>query len=337
MAKNYLKVIRWAQQADTIILGVTATPCRADQQSFRYATDPDTKELYEVFQVMVECDDIGTLINDGWLVRPSVYAPEIKGITDTPGRLVDGEFILKELAELRDKPQITGDAIEHYKKYCPSRPPTIVFCVSVAHAQHCAMEFTQAGIPSESIDGSMDDDQRAAIIGRVESGRTVCLMSCDLVSEGFDLPAMSCAIMLRDIGPKSLSLFMQQVGRILRPSPGKTEAILLDHVENWIRHGFVEEKRDWFETFNGTKKRAPKSKGATLSRCPKCFSVFPPVPKCPACGHDLRPPAGEGGGREIETADGELVKLNTAEILNLRSAAPITGRRKTLIQKLERA
>lgn len=69
------------------------------------------------------------------------------------------------------------------------------------------------------------------------------ITSCDIISEGTDIPRVECAIMLRPT--KSLSLYLQQVGRVLRPFPGKSDAVILDHAGNVMRHGMPQEDRDW--------------------------------------------------------------------------------------------
>jgi superfamily II DNA or RNA helicase len=329
-SKSAEKIIEWAAQST--LLGVTATPIRADGKGFK-----------NLFSAMVEADDIAKLIKDGWLVRPTYYAPPIPDLDLSQlHENSRGDYIEEEMEEVLDKPKITGSAVEHYKRHLPHYPPTVVFCASVKHAQNVAAEFCANGIPSASIDGSMDDEQRAALIKGLEDGDIKCLMSCDLVSEGFDLPAIVACIMLRPIGKKCLALYMQQLGRILRMFAGKTEAFCFDHVENWRRHGFAEcdqygQKRDWRVGFEGQKPKKGKDKGINLTRCPKCYAVFPTAAICPSCGHKLRAATGGGVGREIEETDGELVKLDTAAILTFRSTGANGGRKKQVITKLQRA
>ena len=76
----------------------------------------------------------------------------------------------------------------------------------------------------------MDTATRDATIGRFVSGETLILSNVDLFGEGFDVPAIEAVIMLRPT--QSLSLYLQQVGRGLRPLAGKETAIILDHAGN---------------------------------------------------------------------------------------------------------
>jgi hypothetical protein len=108
------------------------------------------------------------------------------------------------------------------------------------------------------------------------------------------------AILLRPT--QSEALYIQQVGRVLRPEPNKV-AIVLDHVGNTKRHGFVDDIRE----FHLHQKAKTKRKGElapTVETCEQCFAVYKPQPICPVCGHQK-----EIRKREITYEDGELVKM----------------------------
>ena len=333
MSPTYVQIMDWADRAGSYRLGVTATPHRADGQGFT-----------KYYDVMIEADPLSKLIEDGWLVRPTFLAPEIKELDLSGGRIGrDGDFDQDIDEILLDKKEITGDAVEQFKKHCPHLPRTIVFCATVKHAHNAAAQFTENGIPSSGIDGSMDDDQRAEIVRQFEAGQITCLMSCNLVSEGFNLPAVECAIFLRRVGPKCIDMIMQMIGRTMRPLPGKTHAYILDHVENWKRHTkailHIDKgvPMDWRESFEGRKKRTREETGGVdLVRCPKCFLLNVPVPKCENCGFNFEEEkkAGGGGKTELKEVAGELVPLDLAPLLNLPQKKK---RREPLVQKLERA
>jgi DNA repair protein RadD len=316
------KVKRWAQ--NSFHLGVTATPERVDGKGFT-----------NHFQRMVLGDDVKTLIENGWLSRPVVYAPPIEGIDLARVNTVNGEFNQDQLERMLDKPAIIGSAVEHYKRLMPHSPLTIAFTVSVDHARHLAQEFISNGIAAASLDGTMTDDERIHVLQKMGNQEIRVLTSCNLVSEGFDLSAaagkdiaIACGILLRPT--KSKALFLQQCGRVLRPATGKDETLILDHVENWKRHGMIDDPQDW--SLEGRIKRGKAQRGETLATCPKCYSVFPPQPKCPGCGHSF---AVVGGApREIEERDGELVPLNTVTAQAFRRRANGFGPQ---VRKLERA
>jgi superfamily II DNA or RNA helicase len=106
------------------------------------------------------------------------------------------------------------------------------------------------------------------------------LVSVDLISEGFDVPACDCAILLRPTA--SLSVYLQQVGRALRPSD--REAVILDCAGNSQTHGLPCDARPW--SLQGI---APKSRSdlraVAVRICPSCYGVHRPAAVCPFCGH----------------------------------------------------
>lgn len=135
-----------------------------------------------------------------------------------------------------------GDVIARYRKFCEG-VPAIAFCPTVEYAQYVAENFRAAGYRATSIDGKMDDYERNKAISDLGAGRLDVLTSCEIVSEGTDIPVVGAAILLWKT--KSLGLYLQQVGCALRPYPGKEETIILDHVGNCVEHGLPEEERTW--------------------------------------------------------------------------------------------
>lgn len=268
------------------VLGVTATPERLDGKGLR-----------SVFDDMVIGPTVQWLIEAGFLARPVYYAPG--AMPDMSGvRKTAGDFNKADAAAVVDKPAITGDAVAHYRKLVAPRP-AVAFCISVAHAENVAARFREAGVASMSIDGSMDAARRRAIVGSLRDGKLGVMTSCELVSEGFDLPAVGGAILLRPTA--SLAMHLQQVGRALRPAPGKAEAVILDHVGNCLRHGLAEDERAW--SLDGRPARRKGEAVVDVKQCDKCFNVFRGE-KCPRCGKETRPEA-----REIDEKDGELQRM----------------------------
>lgn len=266
------------------VLGVTATPARLDG-----------KGLGDIFQDMVLGPSVAELTSRGFLSPAVVYAPakpDLSGLTRRAGDYASGQ-----LEDVMDKPKITGSAVAHYQKHAAGKR-AVAFCVSIAHAEHTAEQFRAAGFTAASVDGKMDQGLRDRAIADFRAGRLNVLTSCDLISEGFDLPAIECAILLRPT--RSLGLYLQQVGRAVRPSPGKTHTLVLDHAGNTAMHGFVDEVRDW--TLDGSvHKKADGDRVAAVRTCPSCFAMHHPRPICPRCGHVY-----VVVGREVEYEDGEL-------------------------------
>lgn len=292
-AGSWRKVIAHHSQAR--VLGVTATPQRLDGRG-----------LKDVFDDLIRGPEVADLIEGGHLAPPVYFAPPIVADLSHIGTR-GGDFAQEELAAEMDKPMITGDAVEHYSRICRGSP-AVAFCCSVKHAQHAAEQFNAAGFKAATIDGTMDREARREVVRALGDGRLHVLTSCEIINEGFDLPLVTAAILLRPT--KSLGLHLQQIGRVLRPAPGKAKAIILDHVGNLSRHGFAEDVRDW--TLEGRKKKKRKASDEEeiqQRQCPECYCCHPPAPVCPECGFEY--PRKE---REIEQAEGELVQIDPKEI-----------------------
>lgn len=288
----------------SLILGVTATPCRTDSSGLGI-------DAGGIFDDLIIGPSIDKLIRMGFLVRPEVYAPPV-GIDLTGIKRKMGDFDRQELSNRIDRPKIIGDTIEHYKKYCLYEP-ALAFCVSIAHAQHVASEFRNAGINATHIDGGMNDYQRSNSLKDLESGILHVITSADLIGEGVDIPRVSAAILLRPT--HSQSLYLQQVGRALRPFPGKKRALVLDHVGNCVRHGLPDDDRQW--SLDGGSVKSGKNLDLPIVRieqCDKCYFVYERGPeKCPKCGSTSAQKK-----REIEVQKGELERITRDQILEAK-------------------
>jgi superfamily II DNA or RNA helicase len=294
------------------MLGVTATPVRTDGKGLG-------EHAGGVFKSMVLGPSVVELIARGMLINPCVYASPIVPEIDDLKTNRDGDYNLQELAARVDKPRITGSAVAHYSKICPGAR-AIVFCSSIEHAKHVAAEFNLAGYRFELLVGAphMSDTERTAVNRRLRRGEIHGACTVDLVSEGYDLPDLEACIMLRPTA--SEALFIQQVGRVMRPAPGKTTCYLLDHVANVgtlvdgefkRKHGLPNELREW--TLDGRKKKKkgpkePEEAKIDIKQCPECFTAHEAAPVCPSCGFEY--PA---KSRSLEQVEGELQEI-TAEM-----------------------
>lgn len=127
------------------------------------------------------------------------------------------------------------------------------------------------------------------------------LTSCDVVSEGFDLPAIECGIMLRPTA--STALHLQQIGRCLRPAPGKSHALILDHVGNTLRHGLPTDYQEWTLEEGTVQSSRKPSSGVRI--CPKCWAANTLRTRvCSVCQH-----AWPVESREVKAIAGELAEI----------------------------
>lgn len=288
------------------VLGVTATPCRLDG-----------KGLGDVFDTMVIGPSPQWLTDNGYLAPAKIYAPELISTVGMHTRM--GDFSQADMAEAADKPTICGDAVSHYLKLAAGKR-MIVFCVNLKHVEHTVAAYESAGVPAAALDGSLSPADRAQRVADFSAARVLVLVTCDLVSEGFDVPGCDGVQMLRPT--QSESLYLQQVGRALRPAPGKTHAIILDHVRNWERHGRPCDERDWELTKGNVKRKRADGAALGLRQCLECYHVYENfVRQCPACGH--MPPVMD---RTPDQVAGELKEIGEAAPLE-----PVTPEEKALL------
>lgn len=278
---------------NAIILGVTATPVRGDGKGLG-------KEAGGVFDCIVHGPTVRELVDLGYLVKPRIFAPpnriDLSGV-----RTRMGDFKGDDLYEVMKKPSITGDAITEWKRRAQGLP-TVVFCTRVEHAMSVAEAFREAGVKAEHVEGAMTDLERTRILGGLENGSVEVVTSVDLISEGTDIPVIGCAILLRPT--QSESLYLQQIGRAMRPFGDQTEAIVLDHAGNTLAHGSPMIERDW--SLDGAEKKKGKRKAQEdrAMQCKQCYAIYDPQPECPVCGH--RNPVKKAELRHVE---GDLVEL----------------------------
>ena len=302
-AGSWTKVLdKWP---DAFRLGVTATPCRLSGAG-----------LGTAFDQLVLGPSVGDLTDWGFLSPARIYAPPV--IADLSGlRRRAGDYAADQASTAMDRPTVTGDAIAHYQRLAQGQR-AIAFCCSIDHASHVAASFNAAGISAATLLGNTPD--RDAVVAAFDAGLVQVLVTVDVVSEGFDIPAASCAILLRPT--QSLGLYLQQVGRVLRPAPGKDHALVLDHVGNVHRHGFPDDHREW-SLAEGARRGSAGTAAPSVRTCPECYAAFKPAPICPCCGATCVPIK----SRKIQQLAGELQELR-------RDAARATRRKQQAARTL---
>ena len=290
MSQSWQKVITFWPNAKKLL--ITATPERLDG-----------KGLKHIANALVTGVTTRWLIENGFLAPFKIWSsgvkPELSGV-----RTTGGDYNVGDLAQAMDKSVLTGDAIAHYRAHAEGKQ-AIVFAVNIEHSKNIVAQFNQEGIPAAHLDGETARLLREDTVERFRYGEIRVLSNVNLFTEGFDVPAAECCIMLRPT--KSLSLFLQMCGRVLRPQEGKIAAIL-DHAGNVHQHGTPDIDRSWnLEGKSGRK----IDKKPTLWVCDSCYFMWEKKPGkqkiCPSCGfvHVVEK-------REIETEAGELIEIDLA-------------------------
>ncbi|WP_030173195.1 DEAD/DEAH box helicase [Streptomyces sp. NRRL S-813] len=205
------------------VAGFTATMTRADGG------------LAEVWQDVVFTLDILEMIEDGYLCdvrgkRVIVDGLDLDTVKTRAGDLQDGQ-----LGQALDDSGACPVVAQAYREHAGDRPG-VVFTPTVATAQSMAEAFTATGIPAAAVWGDMSRDDRAAALDRYRAGDVQVLTNCMVLTEGFDAPWTSCAVIARPT--KSAGLYCQMAGRALRLSPetGKKDALILDVMGASTRH-----------------------------------------------------------------------------------------------------
>lgn len=241
------------------ILGLTATPERLDG-----------KGLDHLFDDMVVVETVPGLIERGFLVKPRCY---IGPSADTSKvKTKRGDYDEAQLAAASDTPKLVGDIVANWKRLANGRK-TAVFAVNVEHAHHIAKEFWAAGVPAATLVGTTPKAQREAILADWRGGAITVVTSVMILVEGFDFPELECLVLARKT--QSVALYLQAAGRVLRPAPGKTTALILDHADCVRMHGPPHIHREW--TLEGAKGKTREV--GELFECPACSLAFEPAPR----------------------------------------------------------
>ena len=298
VAPTRLKILNWYADSGAIVIGLTATPARGDG-----------KGLGVFYDDLISGWSIKRLTEAGYLCPVKYYAhtpPDLSGLKTG----AHGDYIEKQVAEVMDKGELIGDIVKNWKRIAFGKS-TVVFCSSQKHSRHVRDQFNSAGILAEHIDANTPDDERRAILERMASGETTVLCNVYVASYGLDIPRLECTVLARPT--KSLVLYLQTVGRVLRPSEGKENAIVIDHAGVLTEHGFIDSVIPWSlndeSSINDRKKEIQQERAEPKEiTCGDCGSVFVSRRDCPTCGYEMLPPA-----EAIPTYAADLVEIHAIE------------------------
>lgn len=222
-AESYRKIIDglgFRHDRYKLLLGVTATPHRADKQS-----------LSDIFEKTTYSRSILTMIKAGYL-SPAIGRKILTNFSLKGVRTHNGDFSIDDLSQAVNTPERNSFVAEKYKTYAASRKG-VAFCADVEHCKALAKAFDQAGIKAKAIYGEMPSDERRQMLEDLKHGHIQVATSCGVLTEGFDEPSISCIAMARPT--KSQSLYTQCIGRGLRLWPGKQDCLVLDFTDTGHR------------------------------------------------------------------------------------------------------
>lgn len=287
---TYRKFLRALQEINPHlrVIGLTATPWRTSTGLLHRGDGAMFNDIAcEVF--------MADLVRDGYL------SPMIAGHAKTQGEtsglhVSKGEFVIKECETVFDEEELTRKAIAEMIEKGSNRKTWLVFCVSIAHAEHVAKALNEQGISCESVSSETPMAQREDVIRRLKDGSLRAATNVAVLTTGTNIPNIDMIAMLRPT--LSSGLFLQMAGRGLRLSPGKENCLLLDFAGNLLQHGPITHI-----TAPPQGERITKEKKGKL--CPQCEAICPAHAEfCNDCGHvfDKVPRKIKHGDKNVEAA-----------------------------------
>ena len=251
------------------VLGMTATPWRLSKKD----------GFDHLFGDLILGPQVGELQNDEFLCQANVLVPG-KDYLILGGKVASHlDYTEKGIEAANTKEVMTARALNFWKEHISDRQ-TIIYAVSIGHAKNLAALFSEEGIPAEAIHTKTDADIRAQAISNFANGRLRVLVNVAIATEGFDLPDASCIVIARPT--KSLSLYLQMVGRGLRPKSDGGDCLILDLAGNALEHGLPDDTREWSLAVRG---EFGGGGDAPVVLCEECQTASPAAShSCKSCG-----------------------------------------------------
>lgn len=269
------------QYPNATILLLTATP-----------VGPDGRGLGPWAQAIECAAPTSQLVRDGFLCPVKCYAPDRKR-----GR--GGKF----------KRGIAGDLVLSWIEYAQGLP-TVLFCARVQHSLDAVEAFKAAGVSAAHVDAGTSDDDRERLFAELTTGHLKVISNVGILKEGVDIPSLGCCQLYMNV--QGRVAFLQNVGRIMRRSAGKTHGIVIDHAGAVFMHGFPDEDTEWTLEGNVDELFAQKQKeGATekVLYCKNCELLYHGGPACPQCGkYPAKPPKSVFAPPPVEATDEVLTE-----------------------------
>lgn len=305
---SYVKILEAVREKNPKceIFGVTATPSRGDGVGLR-----------KVFSNVADSITLGELINLGFLVRPRTFICALPGTKEKLAKVKrtrSGEFDMDEVASIMDVSVHNETVVSKWKEIASDRK-TIVFASTVEHASHVCEAFREAGVRAAVVTGNTPDGERAAMIKSLANGDLQVLCNVAVLTEGTDIPPVSCIVLLRPCSAKGT--LVQMVGRGLRtvnpdefPGVAKKDCIVIDFGNSLATHKTLEVRTKLDDR---------------LKMCPECQGRVPCTEEvCSLCGHEFKVDGKEvvfNGAGEDEEAEEVITNVELIET-NLLDQSP---------------
>ena len=254
---SYFKIIKKYSSAK--VLMVTATPYRLSGEGFKRV------HPYKETQLILN-RTVRELQDEGWLVPLKYFAASVPDLSSV--HLKSGDYVEEEARKAMELAPLIDSYFEHAKGKCG-----VTFTINVAHSINTVQRYLHAGVPTEHLDANTKQEERKRILSDFRCGLVKVISNVGIITEGFDFPDLEFVQLARPT--KSLSMFLQQVGRVTRPEASilsnlfdatneerrmaiknstKPHGIVLDNAGCWLDHNLPDYDHDWEKYFNGTKR-----------------------------------------------------------------------------------
>lgn len=301
LAKTYTDIFEYFPKA--FVFGFTATPYRLNHRGFT-----------DIFEDLILGKSVRWLIDNQRLAPFKYYSVNLMD-SDILTHNSTGDFNNESITKAMQK-TIYGDVIDNYRKFAEGKK-TIIYTHNVESSINVCERFVTEGYQALQVDGKTPKQQRELAMQMFRESKVNVLVNAELYGEGVDVPDCECVILLRPT--ESLTLFIQQTMRAMRYQPNK-QAIIIDHVGNWYRHGLPDTEHDWQEYFEGTKKKGKNNDATPIKECPECYTVIESAYTiCPECGFEF-PKEEQQDYEHMENAELEEVTEDKVIQLNLKTA-----------------
>jgi DNA repair protein RadD len=249
-------------------IGFTATPARKSGLS-----------LGAVFEHLITGPSPQELIAADQLVRPRIFNTPVVSESELAKLPKDAanDYQSGALGALFSRPKLIGDVVENWNRIAAGKR-TIIFACSKAHGAELTREFCRAGIAAELVTDADGEDIREQVFQRLESAQTLVVVNVFLAAYGIDIPSVECIVLARPT--RSLVMYLQMVGRGMRPAPGKSDFLVVDHGRVVENLGLPHAPRDWTLDASrnvNTEAREQYSRKTTLEKprtCPECQHLW---------------------------------------------------------------
>ena len=264
---------------EAIVIGLSATP--VDALGYRL----------EGFDTTIYDTQTEDLIAGGYLTPVECFAPVKPNLDNV--KIRQGDYAIEQIEKIMEDDFIVKNSFEVWQKYAHGLK-TVVFCVSIAHAEMVEREFKQNGVRTGVIHSKVSKTQRDRTLEEFKNGEIEVLTNVDVLTTGFDEPTIQCLLLARPT--KSMRLYLQIIGRGIRTHPSKEQCLILDCAGNIKDNGYPTSRRN----FNRPKPlKGQKKQPEPIPQDP---------PECESCGNIINP---EDRGRKIYETEDEIQTVFT--------------------------